>query len=74
MKTEDICTNLTTSIAQVVFRDIEMLPRLWPLKALEGGVLKAWPETLLNSTDSIFLGMYFDYAGSNKATYTLGPL
>ncbi len=36
MKTEDICTNLTTSIAQVVFSNIEMLRRLWPLKALEG--------------------------------------
>ncbi len=41
---------------------------------LERGVLKEWPETQLNSTDSIFFGMSFDYAGSNKATLTLGPL
>ncbi len=74
MKTEDIFTNLTTSITHVVFRNFEMRPRLWPLKALAGGVLKAWPETQLNSSGSIFFGMCFDYAGSNKATLTLGPL
>ncbi len=40
------------------------------IDTLEGGVLGlAWPGTQLNSTDSIF-----DYAASNKATLTLGPL
>ncbi len=33
MTTEDTFTNLTTSIAHVVYRNVEMRPRLWPLKA-----------------------------------------